>query len=365
MKRLLTAICVAIVATFIIAAPYKVVPVKSFTSVEITVNDAEAKVRSRSYSKPRKTYKKPKTTKKKPCSVTQTCTKSGSKGKLNTDTLFKKGDKKGQKSAQDALKKKPTTSTAKKKPSTIGGKKRPVMSAATRKATTTKRVSSLGSPKAKSTRLATQRTRSNTMSRRTTVENRRLRSERNYWRSRTQYNRNRYYSSYNYYGWGYGYYPGYTYHYGWGGYGYGYTRGGLSVVDYMILYSIFGHNTTSGGDTVVNNTYIINGEESEVAAVPQGSHVTGFGDKRTLVVVSEDGSEEKIEIPAGSTFTDTDDGMLITTPDGVAVLVPTGDGAYKADDSYQVPEEAQVPIEYSEFGGEDDDWSWYNPWTWF
>ena len=364
MKRLLTTISAAVIATFIIAAPYKVAPVESFTSVEITVNDAEAKSKSRSYSKPKKTYKKPKTAKKKPCSVTQTCTKSGSKGKLNSDTLFKKGDKKGQKKAQEALKKKPTTTTKKKTP-TIGSKKRPVMTATKRKATTNKRVSSLSSPKAKSTRLSTQRTRSGAMSRRTTAENRRLRSERNYWRSRSQYNRNMRYSSYNHYGWGYGYYPGYTYHYGWGGYGYGYTRGGLSVIDYMILYSIFGHNTTSSGTTVVNNTYIINGEESEVTAVPQGSHVTGFGDKRTLVVASEDGSEEKIEIPAGSIFTDTNDGMLITTPDGVAVLVPTGGEAYKAEDSYQVPEEAQAPIEYGEFGNESDDWHWYNPFSWF
>ena len=387
MKRLLFAVSVAVFAALMIAAPYKVVPVNpSIASFEVSVNQAEAKYKA-SKSKT-KTYKKKKkksttTTKKKTCAQLQNCTKSGKKGKLETDKLFKKGDKKGKAKAAEAKKKdqkpaattqkKPSTTTApKKKPtatakkkSTIGTGKRPVMSTAKRKTTTTTRVTSLGSPKAKNKRLTTQRTRSSAMSSRTRSENRRLRSERNYWRSEAQYQRNRRYSSYDYYGWGYGYRPGYTYHSGWGGYGYGYTRGGLSVVDYMIIYSIFGHSTTSHGDTVVNNTYIINGEESEVTAVPEGSHVTGFGDKRTLVVVSEDG-DETIEIPAGSTFTDTDNGMLITTPDGIAVLVPTGEESYQADENYQVPEEAQAPIEYGEFGNEaEDDWSWYNPFSWF
>ncbi len=66
------------------------------------------------------------------------------------------------------------------------------------------------------------------------------------------YHRNRYYAGYHS-TWGYGYYPGRTYHRGWGLYGYGYTRGGLGVVDAMILYSIFGHSNTSSGQTVVNN----------------------------------------------------------------------------------------------------------------
>ena len=83
-----------------------------------------------------------------------------------------------------------------------------------------------------------------------------------------------------------------------------------------------------------------------------------------MVVASDDG-DEVIEIPAGSTFTDTDDGMLITTPDGVAVLVPAGEGAYNAEDGYQVPEEAQAPIEYGEFENEEDTSSWYNPFSWF
>jgi len=205
---------------------------------------------------------------------------------------------------------------------------------------------------------------SKTMRSRTRAQSRNMRSTRGYYPSRYQYSRNRHYASYDNYGWGYGYMPGRTYHRGWGNYGYGYTRGGLGVVDYMVLYSIFGHSNTSSGDTVVNNTYVINGEESEVTAVPEGSHLAGFGDKKTLTVPSEDG-DEVIEIPAGSTYTQTDNGLLITTPDGVSVLVPNGDDAYKAEDGYEVPEEAAEPMVYDELkeaSAAEADEPWYKVW---
>ena len=181
---------------------------------------------------------------------------------------------------------------------------------------------------------------------RSRAQSRRLRASRSYYPSRRQYYRNRYWASYNVYGWGYGYRPGWTYHRGWGTYGYGYTRGGLGIVDYMILYSIFGHSNTSRGQTVVNNnTYIINGEKTEVTAVPEGSRLIGFGNKKKLIIPAKDGNEI-IEIPAGSTFTKTENGMLITTPDGVAVLVPTSTDAYKAADDYKVPAEATEAMVY-------------------
>ena len=309
--------------------------------------------------------------------------KQPEKHKSISKQLFKKGDAKGKATATKARKdapkaKKPVATKAKptaaktaagsKKSSPVakvGSKKRPVMSKTKSKTVTASRKKSLSAPQARKTRVTANKTRARkTMYSRTRAQSRSMRSSRSYWRSDRQFYRNQRWGSYNGYGWGYGYRPGWTYHSGWGGYGYGYTRGGLSVVDYMILSSIFGRSNTSNGDTVVNNTYVINGEESEVTAVPEGSRLTGFGNKKSLVVPAADG-DEVIEIPEGSTYTQTDNGLLITTPDGVAVLVPESADAYKAEDGYEVPEEAAAPMEYDELkeaSAKEKDEPWYKVW---
>lgn len=363
MKKLLL-----LVLPVLLALPFAMAPVtvqvsqtnNTVVSIDVVEKTAEA---GKYKSKSRKVYKKKKRRKTtvrkkkttiKPCSTTQTCTSSGSKGKLDTKQLFKKGDKKGKATADKVRKNAPKKAVVKKKTkkvvpvAKVGSKSRPVLSKTKSKKVTASRKKSLSAPQAKKTRLTSNRARAKkTMYSRTRAQSRSMRASRSYWRSDRQYYRNRHWASYNDYGWGYGYRPGWTYHNGWGPYGYGYTRGGLSVVDYMIIYSIFGHNETSNGDTVINNTYIINGEESEVTAVPEGSRLTGFGSKKSLVIPGEDGNEV-IEIPTGSTYTQTDEGLLITTPDGVAVLVPKSDTAYSAEEGYEIPEEASAPMEYDE-----------------
>jgi len=112
----------------------------------------------------------------------------------------------------------------------------------------------------------------------------------------------------------------------------------------MVLYSLFGHQYTSTGQpVVVNNTTVINNNETTV--VPDGSRISGFGDKKSVVVPTANGNQV-VAIPPGSTFTQTDEGMLITTPDGTTVLVPSSSDTYKADSGYQVPPEAQQPMQY-------------------
>lgn len=338
-----------------VVSPVKVQVSQTANSTTIEVGEKTVEAKSRSSSSQKKTYRKKTTTTKKKstgCSSSQNCSKSGSKGKLDTKQLFKKGDSKGKATATKARKDAPKKSPVAKKSTKsapvakVGSKSRPVMTKTKAKTVTASRKKSLSAPQAKKTRLTANKTRAKkTMYSRTRAQSRSMRSSRSYYRSERQYYRNARWASYNGYGWGYGYRPGWTYHAGWGGYGYGYTRGGLSVVDYMILSSIFGRSNTSNGDTVVNNTYVINGEESEVTAVPEGSRLTGFGNKKSLVVPVEEG-DEVIEIPFGSTYTQTDEGMLITTPDGVAVLVPSSAEAYKAEDGYEVPEEASAPMEY-------------------
>jgi len=364
-------VLMAIAAGFL-ALPFIFTPAKvqiSYTDntnrvyVNKVENTAEAKKRrssggsffkKRSYKKKKSVIKKKKSsvTKKKPCSTTSNCSASGSKGKLDTKQLFKKGDKKGKattdKARNDSKKKSVTKSTnTKAKPvAKVGSKSRPAISKSKTKTVTASRKKSISAPKAKKTRIAANKKRSNkTLYSRTRAQSRSMRSSRSYWRNDRQYYRNARWSSYDDYGWGYGYRPGWTYHAGWGGYGYGYTRGGLSVVDYMILSSIFGRSNTSNGDTVINNTYVINGEESEVTAVPEGSRLTGFGNKKSLIIPSAEGNEV-IEIPVGSTYAQLDEGMLITTPDGVAVLVPSSTESYKAEKDYKIPEEASEPMVY-------------------
>ena len=127
----------------------------------------------------------------------------------------------------------------------------------------------------------------------------------------------------------------------------------------MVLYALFGHNHTSTGQTViVNNNVTI--DDSQVTAVPEGSHISGFGDQRTIIVPTQNG-DQIVPIPVNSTFTQTDDGTLITTPTGVGVLVPNGEDAYKAPVGYDVPPEAAKPMEYDDL---QDDSAWYaNPWV--
>ena len=151
------------------------------------------------------------------------------------------------------------------------------------------------------------------------------------------------------YGWGYGYYPGVTYHRGWGMYGYGYTRGGLNIVDAMIIYAIFNRTQTSGGTTVINNYTTTEGYNPEdVMAVPQGTVIVGTAPNQFLSIPDGQGGKEEAPIPAGSTFTQIDGGMMIQTPDGQAVLIPNGTDAYKADAGYDVPISAQAPQEYGD-----------------
>lgn len=183
-----------------------------------------------------------------------------------------------------------------------------------------------------------------------------MRSERNYWRSRAQYDRNRYWGSRNVYGWGYGYYPGLTYHRGWGYYGYGYIRGGLNIVDAMIIYSIFGHTRTSNNTTVINNYQPPaqgTGDDANVMAVPQGTTIIGFAPDQKLRIPDGQGGFEEAAIPVGSTIQTASNGTLIQTPDGQAVLVPSSADAYKAEDGYQVPQSAQAAQEYAEFQSAD------------
>jgi DNA-binding protein HU-beta len=309
--------------------------------------------------------KKPKKTKAAAPSATKKgcapkCSASGSGGKLDTKGLFKGGAKKtsapkigAKKTSAPKIGAKKTSAPkigAKKTSAPkIGGKARPKINTASRAKATSKRTASLKSPQMKKTRLTSQRAGATKMRSRSRLQSRRMRANVGYYPGGSYgYNRNRYYAGYRS-TWGYGYRPGYTYHRGWGLYGYGYTRGGIGIIDAMLLYSIFGHSNTSRGDTVVNNntTYVINGAETDVTSVPEGSRLTGFGSKKKLIVPGKDGNEV-IEIPAGSTFTKTDNGMLVTTPDGVAVLVPTSADAYKAEDGYKVPPEAAEAMVYED-----------------
>lgn len=161
------------------------------------------------------------------------------------------------------------------------------------------------------------------------------------------YNRNMYWASRRYGGWGYGYYPGRTFHRGWGVYGYGYTRGGFSIVDVMIINSLFGHSQTSRGQTVVNN-YYIDGKKTDVVVVPKGSYIDEVKGEKVIMMPDGKGGSESSVIPEGSTITETKKGTLIQTPDGQGVLIPTDEKSYKAEAGYKVPETAQKPQEYAD-----------------
>ena len=129
----------------------------------------------------------------------------------------------------------------------------------------------------------------------------------------------------------------------------------MSIVDAMIIYSVFGHSHTSRNQTVVNNYYVDNSNtteeqnETEIVAVPEGTTVKTIGKQQYLIVPTEkDGEVEEISIPQGSTFTTTEQGVLIQTPDGRGVLIPKGDQAYNAPKEYKVPDYADKPVEYDE-----------------
>ena len=291
--------------------------------IAVTSNDAEARSRSssrsRSYSRSRSRSK------------SKTKIKKSTPKKTDTKSLFGGSKKKTTKPAK--LKSKPVKAkTAKKKPVTK------------KAAAVKKQAKNIDKPSIRKARLKKQQKQSKALQV-SRAQTRKARQEKNYWRNEASYQRNRRYSSYQS-SWGYGYAPGYTYHRGWGTYGYGYTRGGLGVVDYMILYSIFGHSKTSQGATVTNNTYVIDGQKAEVTAVPSGSKIEG----QFVLVKNKDGTE-KIAIPEGSTITKIKSGTLITTKDGTGVLVPFGDDAYKAEEGYEVPEDAKQPIKYDPYIG--------------
>ena len=328
----------------------------SSISISIEENTVEARSRSRSRSAPRK-RSKPKSTfkRKKPSTSGSGSSTTKKKTWKPGGTLFKKGDSKGK---AKALKARPKTTTkpgsTAKRPTTTrkpgSTAKRPKttrkpMTAAKRGTRLKTQRASLSSPRARTARMSRQRTRGRTMYQ-SRSHMRSMRSDRNYWRSRSLYDRNVYYGSRRYGGWGYGYHPGLTYHRGWGTYGYGYTRGGFSIVDVMIINSLFGHSQTSRGDTVVNN-YYIDGEKSDVVVVPKGSYIDEVDGQQVIMMPDGKGGSESSVIPEGSTITDTKKGTLVQTPDGQGVLIPEDDDAYKAEKGYKVPETAQQAQTYA------------------
>lgn len=358
MKRFLIAFGVAaLLAIPLVSAPVSVQVSldKSWSNVvEVEQSKAYAgksrsRSSSRSRSKPRKAYKAPSRQKKKSFAT---------KPKKPAKSYTKGKDPFGKSAKPSTTKPKSTT-----KAKTVRAPK-PKLTKAKRTKLSAKRTTRLTSPKARKTRLTRQTTRNTQMRSRSRSQVRSMRSERNYWRGRAQYNRNYRYRSYNSYGWGYGYYPGHTYHRGWGMYGYGYTRGGLNIVDAMILYSIFGNERTSGGTTVVNNYYVDGNEDStEVVSVPQGSYLEGVAPNQILIIKSSDGEVERVSVPAGSTVQVIATGTLIQTPDGTGVLIPTSADEYNAESGYQVPDNASQPQEYGKFGAEaEQETSWYCLW---
>jgi len=68
----------------------------------------------------------------------------------------------------------------------------------------------------------------------------------------------------------------------------------LNIVDVMILYSLFGHDRTSSGTTVVNNYYVDGNEDpTDVVSVPQGSYLDGVAPNQVLIIKSSDGVVEQ------------------------------------------------------------------------
>ena len=346
MKRLIMAIGGTVVAGLLVATPLviktNVVSSPTLTvSVEFESNDAYAgrsrsSRRSSSFSRSRNKSK---------C-----CTSTFKKKKSGGSSISK------QKANKNRSATKPFGTTAKSKATAP----RKTLSKSVRKARTTTQRTSITSPKARSSRLSAQTTRSSRLRIASRTDVRRMRSSRGYWRSERQWRSNYYWRERDMYGWGYGYNPGVTYHRGWGMYGYGYTRSGLNIVDMMIINAMFNRTQTSGGTTVINNYAETEGFNPEdVVAVPQGTQIFGTAPSQYLSIPDGQGGTEDTPIPAGSTFTQIDGGMMIQTPDGQAVLIPSGTDSYKAEAGYQVPISAQSKQEYAPL---EEETHWYCLW---
>lgn len=358
MKRLIMAIGGTVIAGLLIATPLvvktNVVSSPTLTvSVEFESNDAYAGKSRRSSS--RRSSSSSRSRNKSKC-----CTSNFKKKKSGGSSISK------QKANKNRSATKPFGTTATKKKTKAPTKSlsksttRKPLSRQVRKTRTKTQRTSITSPKARSSRLSAQTTRSSRLRTTSRSDMRSMRSSRGYWRSERQYRSNYYWRSRNMYGWGYGYYPGQTYHRGWGVYGYGYTRGGLNIVDMMIISAMFNRTQTSGGTTVINNYAETEGFNPEdVVAVPQGTQIFGTSPNQYLSIPDGQGGSEDTPIPAGSTFTQINGGMMIQTPDGQAVLIPNGSDAYKADAGYQVPISAQQEQEYAPL---EEETSWYCLW---
>lgn len=377
MYKIITLVGGLVAAALIVAVPATINITKTETgtntqfTVSIDEQSAEAgrsrsrsSSRSRSRSRPSTTRSRSRTKSKSTCCKSKNLKRKGSGG--GTTTKRKATNPFGNKTKtirpkSTTSKPKATTRTKTKSPKATTRTKtkttaRKPLSRTARGARTRTQKKSISSASSRKTRMSSQRTRSRAMRTRSRADTRRMRSGRGYWRSPYQYRRNYYWRGRNPYGWGYGYYPGVTYHRGWGMYGYGYTRGGLNIVDAMIIYSIFGHSQTSNNTTVINNYTTTEGYKAEdVVAVPQGTQIMGTAPDQFLNIPDGEGNTEEAPIPAGSTFTKIEGGMMIQTPDGQAVLIPEGPNAYKADAGYEVPESAQKPQEYDEPASEEED----------
>ena len=244
-----------------------------------------------------------------------------------------------------------STRTTRTPTATTGSSNRKPLSTAARGKRSRLQTGSLNSSSARTNRLSSQRTRTSRLRSTSRSDMRNMRSNRGYWRSERMYRTNVYWCGRNMYGWGYGYYPGVTYHRGWGRFGYGYTRGGLNIVDAMIIAAVFNQTQTSRGTTVINNYTTTEGyDPAEVLSVPKGTTIIGIAPNQMLHIPDGQGGFDDSPIPVGSTIQTASNGTLIQTPDGQAVLIPSGANAYKAETGYQVPASAEQAQDYGEYG---------------